>query len=496
MKQRSIRAGGRSSRPRAAASSATASTPRRCRMCSRKPNCPPVRSTATSRARTTSSPRSPPRPSPTWPAPSMRTTPTSRPGSTTSSASCWRSRSPRRPAPRSRRGWCRSGPRRCARPAGTWCATASTSGSPGAGSWPPPHARRLLADPRRHPDDRPPRPPRVEHFAAAVAERTPVDPHLSDLRWSSAFVAREGLAERFRPGRVLLAGDATHSHSPIGGQGMNTGMQDAYNLGWKLALVAAGRAGASLLDSYAAERRPVARTVVRATSTATRVATGSGLVARRARLHALHGLSRLNTVQQGFANAIGEHLVNYRRSDLVAQRWSSPRPRAWSAGRDTGPGAGEVVRDAYLESRSGPVALWHLLRDPGHHLGLGRQPLPVRPGRRPDDRAAAHPTRGTEGTRPRPDLAGGPRTARVRADPDGRGARVGPPRRREPNRAHRGRAAAGARRPEGERARRPRRPAQLDRGRRRRTHAGRGRRERRDVGPGVARAERAGTVRP
>jgi 2-polyprenyl-6-methoxyphenol hydroxylase-like FAD-dependent oxidoreductase len=115
---------------------------------------------------------------------------------------------------------------------------------------------RILAN---TPDDNPPRPPGLEHFAAAVAKRTPLDPHLTDLQWSSAFVAREGIADRFRKGRVLVAGDAAHSHSPIGGQGMNTGMQDAYNLGWKLALVAPGRARETLLDSYGAERRPVAR---------------------------------------------------------------------------------------------------------------------------------------------------------------------------------------------------------------------------------------------
>jgi hypothetical protein len=151
---------------------------------------------------------------------------------------------------------------------------------------------------------------------------------------------------------------------------MNTGMQDAYNLGWKLALVASGRADDSLLDSYAAERRPVAKAVVDATSTATRVATDSALVARRARRHALRLLSRLNTVQQRFSNAIGEHLVNYRDSALVSEHWSYLRPRAWSNGTDTGPEAGEVVRDAYLESRSGPVALRHLLRALGHHLVL------------------------------------------------------------------------------------------------------------------------------
>jgi 2-polyprenyl-6-methoxyphenol hydroxylase-like FAD-dependent oxidoreductase len=226
---------------------------------------------------------------------------------------------------------------------------------------------RILAS---TPDDNPPKPPELHHFAAAVAERTPLDPDLSNLRWSSAFVAREGLADRFRTGRVLLAGDAAHSHSPVGGQGMNTGMQDAYNLGWKLALAASGRADASLLDSFAAERRPVAKAVIDATSTATRVATGNALVARRARRHALRLLSRLNTVQERFSNAIGEHLVNYRDSALVSERWSYQRPRAWTDGTDTGPEAGEVVRDAYLESRSGPVALRHVLRALGHHLVL------------------------------------------------------------------------------------------------------------------------------
>jgi hypothetical protein len=109
---------------------------------------------------------------------------------------------------------------------------------------------------------------------------------------------------------------------------------------------------------------------VDATSTATRVATGQALVARRARRHALRLLSQLNTVQEKFSNAIGEHLVNYRDSDLVSERWSHLRPRAWGDGADTGPEAGEVVRDAYLESRSGPAALRHLLRGPGHHLIL------------------------------------------------------------------------------------------------------------------------------
>ena len=84
---------------------------------------------------------------------------------------------------------------------------------------------------------------------------------LSDLRWISEYRVNLLMAQQFRMGRVLLAGDAAHAHSPAGGQGVNTGVQDAYNLGWKLAAVLAG-APDELLDSYAAERMPVAANVL------------------------------------------------------------------------------------------------------------------------------------------------------------------------------------------------------------------------------------------
>jgi FAD binding domain len=97
----------------------------------------------------------------------------------------------------------------------------------------------------------------------AVADNlVPGRPRLSDLRWSSVFRISMRLAERYRQGRVFIAGDAAHIHPPTGGQGMNTGIQDAYNLAWKLALVLAGAAPEALLDSYEAERRPVGAEVV------------------------------------------------------------------------------------------------------------------------------------------------------------------------------------------------------------------------------------------
>ncbi|MFI8002077.1 FAD-dependent monooxygenase [Streptomyces sp. NPDC086010] len=98
-----------------------------------------------------------------------------------------------------------------------------------------------------------------EGVRALVAART----HLSadavtEVRWASDFRPRAALAERFREGRVLLTGDAAHIHSPAGGQGLNTSVQDAYNLGWKLGQVLLHGAPAALLETYEQERRPVA----------------------------------------------------------------------------------------------------------------------------------------------------------------------------------------------------------------------------------------------
>jgi 2-polyprenyl-6-methoxyphenol hydroxylase-like FAD-dependent oxidoreductase len=104
--------------------------------------------------------------------------------------------------------------------------------------------------------------PGLEHLQAVADDLLPDRPRLSDLRWSSLFRISMRLAERYGTGRVFIAGDAAHIHPPTGGQGMNTGIQDAYNLAWKLALVLAGVAPEALLDSYEAERRPVGAEVV------------------------------------------------------------------------------------------------------------------------------------------------------------------------------------------------------------------------------------------
>ncbi|MEV3855330.1 FAD-dependent monooxygenase [Streptomyces sp. NPDC050095] len=95
---------------------------------------------------------------------------------------------------------------------------------------------------------------------------------MHDARWMSRFHSDERQAPHYRVGRVLLAGDAAHVHTPAGGQGMNTGLQDAANLGWKLAAVVNGRATTALLDTYEAERHPVGRAVLRSSGGIVRLA--------------------------------------------------------------------------------------------------------------------------------------------------------------------------------------------------------------------------------
>lgn len=107
--------------------------------------------------------------------------------------------------------------------------------------------------------------PGLDEYAALLADVCPFPFELGQPRWRARFRLHHRGVTRYRAGRLLVAGDAAHIHSPAGGQGMNTGIQDAVNLGWKLALVARGAAPATLLDSYDEERRPVGRRLLQLT---------------------------------------------------------------------------------------------------------------------------------------------------------------------------------------------------------------------------------------
>ncbi|WHT19371.1 FAD-dependent monooxygenase [Crossiella sp. CA-258035] len=145
--------------------------------------------------------------------------------------------------------------------------------------------------------------------------------------WTSVFRIHRRLAETYRRGRVLLAGDAAHIHSPFGGQGLNTGIGDADNLGWKLALVAGGRADPALLDTYEAERRPVAAAVLEHTTGLTRLLLGQGRLRRFLRDRVAAPLVNLAPVQRRLARAASQLDTHYRRGPLAPWRFAP-----WTAG--------------------------------------------------------------------------------------------------------------------------------------------------------------------
>jgi 2-polyprenyl-6-methoxyphenol hydroxylase-like FAD-dependent oxidoreductase len=146
--------------------------------------------------------------------------------------------------------------------------------------------------------------------------------------WFSTYRIQHRCAERFRDRRCFLLGDAAHVHSPAGGQGMNTGLQDAYNLAWKLALVVAHRAGPSLLDSYEAERLPVARRLLSTTDRAFRLIVSKNWIAGLFRTRIMTALiARAMTRRRARALAfmtLSQTGIQYRRSPLSCTLASAP----------------------------------------------------------------------------------------------------------------------------------------------------------------------------
>ncbi|MBD0841427.1 FAD-dependent monooxygenase [Streptomyces sp. TRM68416] len=176
------------------------------------------------------------------------------------------------------------------------------------------------------------------------------DHGMHDARWLSRFDNDERQVPHYRQGRVLLAGDAAHTHSPIGGQGMNIGLQDAVNLGWKLAATVRGRADDALLDSYEAERHPVGRRVVRGTGALTRI-----ILLRSRPMRALRALVG------GAALRLGP-VVDRMTSQLSGIGLRYP------AGPGAHPSAGARAPDLPLSGDTTPNRLYEALRTGGFVL--------------------------------------------------------------------------------------------------------------------------------
>jgi 2-polyprenyl-6-methoxyphenol hydroxylase-like FAD-dependent oxidoreductase len=192
-----------------------------------------------------------------------------------------------------------------------------------------------------------PLPPSPEAFQAIVDRRGPGGIELGESLWTSAFRINERQVSNYRAGRVFLAGDAAHVHSPAGGQGMNTGMQDAINLAWKLAMVCRGlSANPSLLDSYSDERRPVGAEVIASAGRLTKIATIHHPIAQHIRNVIAHFVLGLSPVQRALEGSMTEISIGYPNSPLndTAPGPSQAGKRMRPLGGEAPYGAGDVPR--------------------------------------------------------------------------------------------------------------------------------------------------------
>jgi 2-polyprenyl-6-methoxyphenol hydroxylase-like FAD-dependent oxidoreductase len=159
---------------------------------------------------------------------------------------------------------------------------------------------------------------RWEDVSNRVLEWIRID--VETVNWFSTYRVHHRVADRFRKGRVFLLGDAAHIHSPVGGQGMNTGIGDAVNLAWKLAAVVGGRAHGSILDSYEPERIGFARTLVATTDRVFTGVTSSGAMARLVRLHVVPLLLPLlfpfKAVRRLMFRRVSQTAIDYEGSSL------------------------------------------------------------------------------------------------------------------------------------------------------------------------------------
>ena len=208
-------------------------------------------------------------------------------------------------------------------------------------------------------------PPTVEMIRSLLAERAPAGVRVSDPQWLSYFHIHYRLARHYRHGlRTFLAGDAAHVHSPVGGQGMNTGIQDAYNLGWKLGFVARDLAPSTLLDSYEIERRAVAKDVLKTTRMMTERSEAFGHLSAADRERLYVDVLVPETEARRIANHMEELDVDYRKSPICAEGGNGRRLAA-------GPHAGAEALDAGPLLRADQrLTLFELLRGPRHNLLL------------------------------------------------------------------------------------------------------------------------------
>jgi 2-polyprenyl-6-methoxyphenol hydroxylase-like FAD-dependent oxidoreductase len=157
--------------------------------------------------------------------------------------------------------------------------------------------------------------------------------------WISPFWIHSKLAEKMRSGRIFLAGDAAHIHSPVGGQGMNTGVQDAYNLAWKLAYVLHGKADISLLDSYELERRPVIQEIEKNSERATKLMISKSRILASLRNLAFKFINSQLWLKKKIVMQLTQLAMRYANSPIIDYSERAPK---------SAPAVGERAPDVIL----------------------------------------------------------------------------------------------------------------------------------------------------
>ena len=173
--------------------------------------------------------------------------------------------------------------------------------------------RRIVATADNPVDDA----PSLEFVQRALRLRAPAGLEARSLHWSSFFKVHRRHVARLREGRFFVAGDAAHIHSPFGGQGMNTGLHDVWNLVWKLDLFLSGHGNQALLDSYSLERLPVIKSVIETTDRMTRVLGARGGLVQSLRDAVIPMVSRVAPFQHAFVQRLSELGVAYSGSAIV-----------------------------------------------------------------------------------------------------------------------------------------------------------------------------------
>lgn len=170
--------------------------------------------------------------------------------------------------------------------------------------------------------------PNFQEIESLLREYAGQNTHLANPIWMANFHINSRMTRTYQKGRVFLAGDAAHIHSPIGAQGMNTGLQDVFNLAWKLALVHKNKAFPGLLKTYDLERHRVGKTILKTTEYASCMATMHNRVAIWLRNHTISFLNRFFFIRKSLARKISQIAIRYPKSFITVDKGHFQGPRA------------------------------------------------------------------------------------------------------------------------------------------------------------------------